>query len=118
MSDTPFEHSTHDSRFERIIAEILQAEEQGQTPQLDRYLESFPDLAGPLRDYLRDREAFNRLAPHLAAAQDRRTDVAPLPQSAGPDVPTQLDLPGAHANKGFDLPAIPGYEVLGELGRG
>src|SRR5262245_34947774 len=101
MSDTRPGQST-ESNFDRILAEILEAEEQGQKPELDRYLASFPDLAGRLREYFQDRAEFERRAPMLA----------PSPAAGG--VPKTLAEPPGTAGG----PGIPGYEILGELGRG
>ncbi len=44
--------------FADMLAEVLQAEEQGQAPDLERLVTDFPDLEPQLRAYFRDREGF------------------------------------------------------------
>jgi hypothetical protein len=44
MPDPTPDSAPRDSRFEDVLAEILQAEEQGQTPDFQRYYASFPEL--------------------------------------------------------------------------
>jgi len=88
-----------DGPFADVLAEILQAEEQGQAPDLERLVADFPDLESRLRAYFRNREGFDRLAPHLAPAAYR-----PGASPAPPDL-----APGSQ---------FAGYEVVRELGRG
>jgi serine/threonine-protein kinase len=109
MPERPLSTTARDF-FEQILAEILQAEESGRTPDLGRYLDSFPELAGPLRDYFRDREGFERLAPQLDPAAADSTPCA-APQTAPSGAVT-----GQSIRDGW--PDIPGYEVLSELGHG
>jgi tetratricopeptide (TPR) repeat protein/tRNA A-37 threonylcarbamoyl transferase component Bud32 len=54
------------SRFEAVLVEIQQAEEQGRTIEQREYLDRFPDLAEPLREYFQDREWFAPVAAVLA----------------------------------------------------
>src|SRR5262245_38533263 len=82
--------------FEDVLAEILQAQEQGQAPDVQGYVERFPQFEQPLREFFRNQQGFARLPPHLAP---RRTTAAPNPTLA--------------ANARFA-----GYEVLEELGHG
>jgi hypothetical protein len=94
-SDTP-ELSGSDARFEQVLTEILQAEEQGQTPDLQAYLERFPDLKAPLREFFRNRACFARLAPQLA----------PTPADAESGTPSTADtIAGAN---GTGPPPHPG----------
>ena len=99
MLDNDVYSSVSDSRFEAVLAEIIQAEEQGQAIDARHYLDSFPELAEPLRDYFRDREWFPRLAKRLA------------PTGGHPEVPApQPELPpSSHFGD---------YEILHEIGRG
>jgi WD40 repeat protein/predicted Ser/Thr protein kinase len=89
-----------DSRFESVLAEIQQAQERGQTIDVQRYLDRFPDLAEPLRDYFDDLEWFGGVVtprPSPAATQPE----APMPP---PELP-----PGSQFGD---------YEIHKELGRG
>src|SRR5262245_37781422 len=87
------------SRFESVLAEIQQAEEQGRTIDGRHYLDRFPDLAEPLRDYFRDRAWFARVAARLAPTAPHPG--VPMPQ---PELP-----PGSRVGR---------YEVLHKLDRG
>jgi WD40 repeat protein/serine/threonine protein kinase len=100
MPDDNPNGSPSDSRFESVLVEIQQAQEQGQTIDVQRYLDRFPDLAEPLRDYFHDLEWF-------------RGVVTP------PPVPTAT-YPGANlAQPGLPLGRrIGGYEVVQEVGHG
>jgi serine/threonine-protein kinase len=90
MIDTPDYAGSHGDHFGEVLAEILLAQERGAAPELGSFLRRYPELEEPLRAYFRDRECFARVAGGLAA---------------GPGGgPTTAD--------------VPGYEVLGELGRG
>jgi len=42
-------------QFEVVLAEILQAEEQGRILDVQHYCERFPELAERLREYFRNR---------------------------------------------------------------
>src|SRR5262245_9616768 len=85
-------------RFEDILAEILQGEERGQTPDVPGYVQRFPQFAEPLLEFFRKRGGFARLAPHLAPGR-----------AAAPAAPDQT----LTARTRFA-----GYEVLEELGKG
>jgi predicted Ser/Thr protein kinase len=111
MPDPSVGQPADDNSFEQIVAEILQAEEGGGSPDLDRYLRSFPELAGRLREYFRDRDEFERLAPRLAASSPAvGADIRPPPVDAETGDGSGGAAPG--------WPSVPGYEILGELGRG
>src|SRR5579871_2426944 len=89
-------------RFEQVLAEILQAEEEGREVDYAHYGESYPDLQGFLREFFQNRDGFDRLAACLAAT--------PLPQSSPPVRHAVMSVvPGARLGN---------YEILGELGRG
>jgi serine/threonine-protein kinase len=87
------------SRLDAVLAEIEQAREQGQAIDVQHYIDRYPDLAEPLRGYIRDYEWFARVAPRVAPTTTYPG--APMPQ---PEVPL-----GSR---------IGGYEVLKEVGRG
>jgi WD40 repeat protein/serine/threonine protein kinase len=80
--------------LELIEHEILLRQERQETPQLDEYLRRFPDLAADLRLHFEVHAAL-QADPHWA-----------------PTFPKVDDSP---ARDGL---VLPGYEVLGELGRG
>jgi tRNA A-37 threonylcarbamoyl transferase component Bud32 len=114
------------SRLEAVLAEIIQAQEQGQAIDLQRYADSFPELAGPLRDYIQDRELFARLARRLApAAGESARDVlgaaAGLPCSSPLAASERPEPAGTQATLADDEPAdpFPGvFRLLRRVGRG
>jgi WD40 repeat protein/serine/threonine protein kinase len=90
--------TTPDDRFDKVLAAILLEEEGGTPVDLSRIVRKYPDLAAPLREFFRNRDGFDRLAPHLApTASDRSTP--PPPELA----------PGSQ---------LGGYDIIRELGRG
>jgi len=91
--------TTPDQHFEKVLAELLLAEEAGEPLDLSRAVRTYPELETPLREYFRDRDGFDRLAPHLAPTAAQR---------AGQSVPPDL-APGSQ---------FAGYEIVRELGRG
>jgi serine/threonine-protein kinase len=84
--------------FELLYHEILIREGLGERPDLDEYAQSFPDLAERLRLQVEVHEALS--VDDLGRARATWSDGA--------------DALGDHGA----LPAVPGYEVLSEIGRG
>jgi eukaryotic-like serine/threonine-protein kinase len=92
-----------------IYAEVVLREQRGERPRLDEYLRRFPAHAEALRRQFRLHQAMQDsalLADLLPAAT--ATTLVRTGDAAGP---------GGAAN-GAAFPAVPGYEVEGELGRG
>jgi WD40 repeat protein/serine/threonine protein kinase len=96
MPDKRKQTSTHDDHFENVLAMILQEEEAGKPVDLSRLVRKNPELETRLREFFRDRDGFDRLAPYLA------------PQPCGAADPSDL-VPGS---------LFAGYEIVRELGRG
>jgi hypothetical protein len=84
--------------LELAYHEALLRERRGERPVLEEYLRRFPSLAGPLRAQFEVHGALGG----LSRAGERTASANTLPPA---------EPPGC-------LPAIPGYEVLRELGRG
>ncbi len=99
MSDNGKPSTTPDGRFENVLAEILLGEEAGKPLDLSRVVRTHPDLETRLREFFRDRDGFDRLAPKLAPTASR---------TAGPPAPPDLP-PGSQ---------FAGYDIVRELGRG
>src|SRR5262245_46743057 len=91
----PFARVDADGLLDLVYQEVLLREGLGERPGLDEYLRRFPDLADALRE---------QFEVHAALASSALFDGVPG------------DLEGAPATTG--LPAVAGYEVLSELGRG
>ena len=109
MPDDPLVNTPADGPFAEVLAEILQAEEQGQAPDLERLVADFPDLESRLRAYFRNRAGFERLAAHLAATpHDMGAGDSTTPHDASAP-PLPVLKPGVRFG---------GYEILEELGRG
>jgi serine/threonine-protein kinase len=66
-----------EERFEEVLADFLQAEERGERPDQSALLRAHPELEVPLREFFRDRDRFDRLAPTV-----RHGVVPPAPEPA------------------------------------
>jgi tetratricopeptide (TPR) repeat protein len=87
--------------LELVYGEFLHREDLGEAPTLEEYLKRFPQYAARLRQ---------QVELHRALADSTSLDPEST-QPAGPDPAARTDRPGAR-------PDVPGYEILGELGRG
>ena len=54
--------SEREQQLERILADYLHAVEAGTAPDRASLLEQYPDLAGELRSFFRNRDAIERMA--------------------------------------------------------
>src|SRR5262249_31814435 len=99
MPDQPLDSTVQVDRFERVLAELLQAEERGERPELADLLRMAPELEAPLREFFRNRHEFDRLAPQMG-----QTATHPEAPSREPDLPVGSRLGG--------------YTVLHEVGHG
>jgi tetratricopeptide (TPR) repeat protein len=84
-----------------IYQEVMLREEAGEAPQLADYLRRFGALEPQLRPIFEVHEAINLLPPEGLSCRS----------SGPPEKPPPPPPPSG-------LPAVPGYDVLGELGRG
>src|SRR3954471_13440999 len=93
-------HADPEAVLDLIYNEIVLRAEVGESPKLEEYLHRFPHLAEPLQLQFELEGVFSP---------------EPLPRPDGGDtVPDDSPPPSSPAVR----PAIPGYEILGELGRG
>ncbi len=80
-----------------VYHEIVLREERGESPRLEEYLVRFPQLAEPLRRHF---EVHDALRSAVAGAPGGDASLPPAPTAGRP------------------RPTVPGYTVLGLLGRG
>jgi serine/threonine protein kinase len=90
--------------LELVYGEFLLREELGEAPRADEYLERFPRYAARLRQQFSLHQALASAASH-----------PPAPPSEAATVPAAPAPPGGVL---ADLPRVPGYEIVTELGRG
>jgi tetratricopeptide (TPR) repeat protein len=108
--------------------EFVLRKRHGETPAVEEYFTRFPRHAAELRRQFFVEEAIvNHLDEEATPERPGRSPAVLLaPDSATPthDQPTRVVLPEEQARPrgprtdSPPLPAIPGYEILGELGRG
>jgi serine/threonine protein kinase/WD40 repeat protein/tetratricopeptide (TPR) repeat protein len=105
----PALQSNIDALLDLIYNEVILREEKGETPRLAGYQDRFPQLATQLEfQFALDRVLqSNRLRQSISRAGDQ-----PAREAGSPPTATTADLAAA------DLPTVPGYEILKELGRG
>jgi WD40 repeat protein len=107
-SSTP---SSRERRFERVLAEYLQAREAGLTPERDELLARHPDVAVELAAFFANQEEFARLAEPLGPAAQTPPPAADTATLGRAD-PTAADAVPARVRYFGD------YEVLSEIARG
>jgi predicted Ser/Thr protein kinase len=101
--------------LELVYQEVLLRAERGEAPQLEEYLRRFPEWAARLGPLF---EVHQALGSGPLADGASATTVPPRPAPAtGADAATLPPEP-APAEVPGDLPQVPGYALLGELGRG
>jgi eukaryotic-like serine/threonine-protein kinase len=101
LTQQPALRDDADRLLDLIYQEVLLRQQAGEAPSLDEYLQRFPDLASQLRVQFEIEPVFHAGS---QAAASSTGDEPTVPQDA-------RDAAGA-------LPRVPGYEILGVLGRG
>jgi serine/threonine-protein kinase len=91
---------TNQSVLDLICNEIVLRQEIGEAPQLEEYLQRFPDLASEIELQFEVEEAIRLGATSIA------------------EEASELLEPGPRLRAAVKRPAIPGYEIQEELGRG
>ena len=86
--------------LELVYHEVLLREELGEAPRLEEYLRRFPQLVGRLKPLFEVHQAL---------------ESGGVLETAGPEGGRRIR---AVENSAVPPPAVPGYEVLGRLGRG
>jgi WD40 repeat protein len=95
-----------DAILDLIYQEIVLRKQAGEEPALPEYQGRFPQWAGPLRELFEVDSALDAGSlPDLATTHD---SPGVGPGTEGRPVPATTD----------EVPSVPGYDILGELGRG
>jgi tetratricopeptide (TPR) repeat protein/predicted Ser/Thr protein kinase len=105
MAEDPSLATDDERLLDLIYSEVLLRQMSGDPPRLEEYLQRFARLHEPIRQLFEVHEALeDKPSTHIV--------------SAGPFVPLSEDLSAPVSAPQRRLPAVPGYEVLSELGRG
>jgi tetratricopeptide (TPR) repeat protein/tRNA A-37 threonylcarbamoyl transferase component Bud32 len=100
LAQHPELRSDPQALLDLIYNEILLREETGESAPLDEYVRRFPELAAELRVQFEVEHAIERTPTLLG--QSHETAIGHRRSRPGPTT----------------IPSVPGYEILGELGRG
>src|SRR5262249_30287414 len=92
-----------DHALELVYNEVVLRQERGESPQLEEYLQRFPQFAAQLKPLFELHQALE--SGSLANSHEDQTLISEI-------------LSERRATGPVGLPVIPGYEVLRELGRG
>jgi WD40 repeat protein len=103
MSDTERE-------LDEVLAAYLEATGAGWAPDRGHLLRCYPHLADALNDFLAAQDAVESITSPLRGE-------APRPAAAVADVPT-LEFAPTSPSAADGAPQVPGYDLLGEVGRG
>jgi serine/threonine protein kinase/formylglycine-generating enzyme required for sulfatase activity len=118
----PFLQADADCVLQLINNEVVLREGAGDAPRLEDYLLRFPHLEAPLRDLFavhRALESFGLLAAAGDGASAGRARPRPaVTPDGGASSPRSVGPADAVPGVPEGEVAVPGYEVLGELGRG
>jgi serine/threonine protein kinase len=125
MPETSDDASLPDLRFEEIVVQYLRQKEQGQGPDTDQFLRSYPERADRLREFFAGQALFDRLAPDLAPTLDTLRAGAggailgvKAPRAATALVPAAETQAAAGTTPAQTLGPFELLEVLGEGGMG
>ena len=123
-------HPGAEPAIDLVFGEFLARRELGESPTLDEYCRRFPGLAGQLRLHVGLYDALGEVGP---ARDDPASGPGEAPSTASRAAQTPTEGGGQSAEVGehwaADLspvsrfspavfPELPGYEILGEAGRG
>jgi len=105
LAQLPALKSNSEALLDFIYGEVLLREEHGEAPQVDEYLQRFPELDAPLQRQFVVHEAVRPSDPELSASQqetrppraEQDTRKSPPPQSAAVVLGRSDDLPSGLA---------------------
>ncbi len=103
--------SERECRVNRILADFLEAQRLGRTPDREELLRRHPDLAGELRSFFADQERFGRLAERISPPVVPAAAAGLAPTLAYEEVAAQDAVLGT-------VRCFGDYELLEEIARG
>ncbi len=114
MTEQNRSDESHDPRFDRILAEYIEALEAGQDAAVDTWIRRYPEFENPLRHFIESNRRLNKIVPratdHTPADADAHTIAHPMPSGeAGPADP--VPIPDR-------LRYFGDYELIEEVARG
>src|SRR5262249_11926269 len=119
--DTQFTSADlREQRLDEVIAAYLEDDARGRAPGRGELLARHPDLAPELQEYFADRDRFDLLAAlfrQMSGSSAPSRGGSPSPQAGAARTPCST-RPPPPADEVLARPAVDGYEVLEELGRG
>ena len=117
LDSAPDLRGDDDAVLDLIYSEIVVRDELGESPALAEYLRRFPHFDAALRRQFTVHRLLESPSLQSPAVLPRHTKSAETPGSSPVTPPTD---PGADGilSALSDFPSVPGYEILGELGRG
>src|SRR5262245_8812592 len=108
----PNDVSERESRLDEVLGSYLEAAAAGQAPGREELLARHPDLADDLARFFADQDAVDRwTGPLRSVAQ------AALTEAVAGAITPPLDETARSPSESLP-PALQGYELLGEIGRG
>ena len=70
MSENSPSQENHDPRLDRILAEILEAAENGQDVAPETWIDRYPEFADELREFCAGHQRLNDLVSPVASPED------------------------------------------------
>ena len=104
-----------DARLLQLLAAYVKAAEAGEAPDRAEWIARHPDLADRLAEFFADLDSFGRAAGRRSTGGPPANGTVDDRRLTGPHTPATEPRAQAAMPTGCDLP---GYEILGELGRG
>jgi serine/threonine protein kinase len=116
LEQEPALASDAEALLDLVYSEVMLREERGERPTLEEYLRCFPDHAASLRWQFDLHQALAANSLIAASFNGEATRSRPVSGAGGGQVPTIT--PDGSIPPAAERVSLPGYEILGEIGRG